>query len=175
MAKTTTPRWTKHYLAYYRVGLHHDESARPLNCNKLRRYRGQVTALKVQPLLAVLPPLSLTAIALEIGVTRERVRQIANKLEGVTHRGYRAFHSTVCTLCGNPFKRSHSGYRNTRCPACLANWHKHLRTMRVCEACGNSFPILTSKLQRNKALTCSRSCRSRAIWQRWRVRKAKGY
>ena len=119
------------------------------------------TKQKVLEILSVNPDISYSVVSDKVGVTRERVRQIARK-NGYPPR-QNISKPKVCVICGKNFYT-----RNLYCSTVCR--YKATRAMRMvinCHLCGKSIERTPAKLRsKNGTYFCNRECYIR--WMRER-------
>jgi len=113
---------------------------------------------KVLKILEGNPTLHYSSIANEVGVTRERVRQIAQRNGYAPRKGILKLE--MCPLCGKTFKKRNRIYCSSTC----AYKARHRRTVVNCFRCGKPIERRSGTM-RNKTgrYYCSRSCYERKI------------
>lgn len=96
-------------------------------------------------------------LAREVGVTRERIRQIINEadlrhlLDTVSLR-----RRSFCTECGKPVTKAGQ--------LCIVCYHKKIKAPQLeftCDNCGNKFRRNKSEVHRQKFHFCSKFCQGR--------------
>jgi hypothetical protein len=109
------------------------------------------------------PRLSTVEIGREVGVTRERVRQILKSERLPTRPPSEYF----CPDCGRATRRTTSTGLPSRCPACHAVYLSLLWVDIPCAWCGEIKPMLLSQLKKVPSAKryCNRSHRSSAFAQ----------
>ncbi len=118
---------------------------------------------RVKELRNTSPNMPAIVIARQIGVSRERVRQILTKLKLPTDLRT----PTLCNKCG---KKLH-GRISKLCWTCyVEDYHKHHTTELVCPRCGKQFTRENSEINcklklGRKLFFCSPSCRSLSMWE----------
>jgi len=113
-----------------------------------RDYPGYVT-LEVQQMRQNNPNIKAIDMAREIGVTRERVRQVLKSLELSTNFRRKWF----CRDCGKRVARY-----ATRCKACYI---ESRYTFYTCEECGATKRIYIADLKRLHPRFCSQKCQGK--------------
>jgi hypothetical protein len=113
---------------------------------------------KVLEILRARPNLSYSRIADEVGVTRERVRQIAHKNGYPPRQGNLT--PKICPLCGDIYYS-----RRLYCSDICAHKARRKIIVVICHHCGKSMERAPATLRRNGngRYFCSRLC----FYARW--------
>ena len=114
---------------------------------------------KVLEILGRNPTLPYSVIAIEVGVTRERVRQIAQRNGYPSRKGM--LEPKICPLCGETF----NGKKNRLfCSPACAYKSRYKRKVINCYRCGKTIERRSSTM-RNKTgrYYCSRACYERKV------------
>lgn len=128
---------------------------------KLFGSKNSSTRSKVLEILAVNPALSYSIIGDEIGVTRERVRQIAHQ-NGYPPRYGILKHKKICPMCGKTFYTI-----NYYCSSTCGHRVIRKRIVVNCHQCGGAIERTPGNMRsKNGRYFCNRECLGR-----WRKRK----
>ena len=101
-------------------------------------------------------PVREVDLARQLGISRERVRQIRNKFQLCQFISPKK----PPRLCGRCGKKTHPGNKSGLCQKCLTLTH---RTVKVCEVCGKEFSRPPSHFHpRAPGRFCSRHCHG--VW-----------
>ena len=104
------------------------------------------------------PHLTLEAIGISVGVTKERVRQILNS-ENLETRSLHRIPAPMpkCRACDKPVNYRRRIYCSSECQ------YPDGRTSTTCHACKKEITLMTSvynsRMRRAKFIHCSRPCR----------------
>lgn len=115
----------------------------------------------------------LTLVANELGVSRERVRQIANKLKyTAANEVYRQETARVCEVCGKVF------FSKRRRKYCSGDcYKKHLEkywTTVFCKECGRGIRVLKSYVSIGRAPTfCGKVCQGKFLGKHYGIGRPK--
>jgi len=117
---------------------------------------------KVLEILGENPSLPYSIIAEEVGVTRERVRQIARRNGYPSRKGVTKWR--ICPVCGNIYHT-----RRVHCSRICAYQAKRKRIIVSCYTCGKPIERAPGAL-RNKSgnYFCSRVC----FYKKWNKEKS---
>jgi len=122
--------------------------------------------VKVKELRSIDPNKPASTIARQIGISRERVRQILIELNLPTK-----FQTpTLCSKCGKKLKWGKKPGGPLFCKTCRSeNYHNKHTTKIICPYCNRQFTRENSYIKRSLKLGqkffCSYSCRSFSVWR----------
>lgn len=125
----------------------------------------KITKDSIRELRNTNPNMQAIVIARQLGVSRERVRQLLVKLNLPT----KFQQHFQCSKCGKKL-RCNSRKPSKLCWVCyIEDYHKHHTTKLVCPHCNKQFTRKNSYIEREsrlgQKLYCSYSCRALSMWE----------
>lgn len=128
------------------------------------------TTDQLKELAARTPGLNLTEAAKIVGITRERVRQIANKHGLPLHRGHHRNPRPLCDLCNTEVQRAHN-YRHMACIQRLAKTpEQRAHCKAVLAKCHRNWVDNNREHMNAYSREYQRTERSRAYKMAWQAR-----